>query len=122
MTSIWESLAGLAAAESERTARAETKPSRTAKAKFRSSLAWRRARYAALAANAQRNGGTARCELCGAAAAPGKPLHVDHIEAVSKNRARRFDKENLQVMCEDCNIGKLNGPAADFRPTELATK
>ena len=52
----------------------------------------------------------------------GKPLHVDHIEAVSKNWARRFDKENLQVMCEDCNIGKLNGPAADFRPTELATK
>src|SRR5262245_29697522 len=82
-----------------RTERDARQPSRKAKQEFRSSLAWRRVRYAVLAESAARNGGTARCELCGRAGMPEAPLHVDHVEAVSKNWSRRFDRTNLQVMC-----------------------
>ncbi len=71
-------------------------PQKDAKAAFRSSIAWRRTRYGVLAANAARHGGVAQCELCGARAAPGAPLHCDHVEAVSKNWARRLDPTNLQ--------------------------
>jgi hypothetical protein len=100
--------------EAERRARS---PSQADKKAFRSSIGWRRVRFAALAANAARNGGTAKCELCGATAqSSGAPLHADHVEAVSRNWSRRLDPTNIQIMCCDCNTGKLDGPAADFRP------
>ena len=83
--------------------------------KFRASLPWRRTRYKVLAENAERNGGIARCELCGVAGQTGAPLHVDHVEAISRNWERRLDATNLQVLCADCNVGKLAGPARDFR-------
>jgi 5-methylcytosine-specific restriction endonuclease McrA len=107
--------AEFAAAEAERAAR---RPSRAAKREFRASIGWRRVRYAVLAENAERNGGVARCELCGTAGKPEAPLHVDHIEAVSKDWSRRFDRSNLQTLCSNCNVGKLDGPAADFRPAK----
>ncbi|MGH7057844.1 MAG: HNH endonuclease [Acetobacteraceae bacterium] len=83
-----------------------------ARRKFRASMAWRRVRYKVLAANAAKNGGKARCELCGAAAEAGKPLHVDHILPVSTAAgwARRLDMNVLRVCCADCNIGRLNSP------------
>ena len=111
MPTAEEVLAGIRAAREP----APEKPRRRKSQIFRASIAWRRTRYAVLAASAARHGGVARCELCGAGAAPGAPLHVDHIEAVSKNWARRLDQTNLQVLCPDCNVGKLDGPAADFR-------
>ena len=79
---------------------------------FRASLQWRKMRYDVLADNAERNGGLVTCELCLSSMGS---MHVDHIEALSKNFDRRLDKSNLQVLCKDCNIGKLDGPAADFR-------
>ena len=82
--------------------------------RFRSSMAWRRARYAALA---KANG---RCQCCGRRAGPDVQLHVDHIEPVSKAWDRRLDPSNLQVLCESCNIGKLDGPARDWREREPA--
>ncbi len=109
MVSVAEALTGVV-----REQRAAA-PAADAKAAFRSSIAWRRMRYAALAENAAKHGGKAECELCGARAAPGAPLHVDHVEAVSKNWGRRLDRMNLQVLCPDCNVGKLDGPARDFR-------
>lgn len=104
--------------------RAEQEARRKKKARGRSrdfyaSVAWRRMRYAVLAANAGRNDGVARCELCGTAAAAGSPLHVDHIEPLSRAWARRLDRTNLQVLCGNCNGGKLAGPAQDFRPAEV---
>jgi 5-methylcytosine-specific restriction endonuclease McrA len=117
MPSVAESLAAIDETEAQRARHIGTK---AAKQKFRASLAWRRLRFAVLAANATRNGGTARCELCGNAGTPGASLHVDHIEAVSKNWARRLDRTNCQVLCGDCNVGKLDGPAADFRPAPVA--
>ena len=106
-------------AEAERRwAAAEDK--RTRSRQFYSSLPWRRTRYSILAESAERNGGTAQCELCGATAAPGAPLNVDHIEPLSKAWERRLDKSNLQVLCGACNHGKLDGAAQDWRTPEPA--
>lgn len=37
----------------------------------------------------------------------GSELHVDHIRPVSKGGSQ-FDKENLQLLCRDCNLEKGN--------------
>jgi 5-methylcytosine-specific restriction endonuclease McrA len=83
--------------------------------RFRSSMAWRRVRYAVLA---RANG---RCECCGARASDSVRLHVDHIAPVSKAWDRRLDPDNLQVLCESCNVGKWDGPARDWRDGAVET-
>lgn len=45
-----------------------------------------------------------RCRICGATAADGVTLHVDHIVPVSKGG--RTEPSNLQVLCSRCNRGK----------------
>jgi len=45
-----------------------------------------------------------RCKICGATAADGVKLHVDHIVPVSKGG--RTDPQNLRTLCERCNMGK----------------
>ena len=48
-----------------------------------------------------------RCQHCGASPATGGPrLHVDHIIAWSAGGDTVF--ENLQALCETCNLGKSN--------------
>lgn len=48
------------------------------------------------------------CRACGASPAltPGLSLHVDHIKAWS--RGGETVDENLQTLCEGCNLGKSN--------------
>ena len=47
----------------------------------------------------------AKCKLCGATPQDGKTkLHVDHITPWAKGGETVF--ENLQILCEKCNIGK----------------
>ncbi len=46
-----------------------------------------------------------RCKACGSSADDG-PLHVDHIVPVSKGGATT--RENLQTLCQACNLGKSN--------------
>ena len=48
----------------------------------------------------------ARCRLCGATPQSGARLHIDHILPWSKGGETVL--ENLQVLCEQCNIGKSN--------------
>ena len=48
----------------------------------------------------------ARCQLCGAIPQDGVRLHVDHIEPWSEGGETVI--ENLQILCEACNIGKSN--------------
>ena len=45
-----------------------------------------------------------RCVLCGASAAEGAKLHVDHIFPVSKGG--KTVPSNLRTLCERCNLGK----------------
>lgn len=47
-----------------------------------------------------------RCCICGISAREGAKLHVDHIVPVSKGGKTVMD--NLQTLCERCNLGKSN--------------
>jgi 5-methylcytosine-specific restriction endonuclease McrA len=49
-----------------------------------------------------------KCKICGASPAikPGTILHVDHIKAWDKGGETIM--ENLQTLCDRCNIGKSN--------------
>jgi len=118
MTTVAAALAAVEAHRAAQEARAKAKPTTDAKQRFYRSLPWRRMRYAVLAESAERNGGVARCELCGVTAAPGAPLNIDHIEPLSRAWGRRLDRSNLQVLCGACNHGKLASRAQDFRPVE----
>lgn len=69
---------------------------------------WRQVRFDAL----RKAGG--RCCLCGATAASGAVLHVDHIKPKSIFPALAFESSNLQVLCADCNMGKGNRSQDDF--------
>lgn len=71
---------------------------------------WRRLRYLAL----KNCGG--RCQCCGAKASEGAVLHVDHIKPRYKFPELSLWLDNLQVLCEDCNIGKGAWDDTDWRP------
>lgn len=42
-------------------------------------------------------------------------LHVDHIKPISRFPELALIFNNLQVLCKDCNLGKLNDDYTDFR-------
>jgi hypothetical protein len=48
-----------------------------------------------------------RCLLCGNSPDNGITLHVDHIKPRSLFPELALEKSNLQVLCEDCNLGKM---------------
>lgn len=77
---------------------------------FYDSDQWRLLRYQVL----KRYGG--RCQCCGRGAADGVTLHVDHIQPRSKRPDLELDMNNLQVLCADCNLGKLAWDTTDWRP------
>ena len=61
-----------------------------------------------------------RCQLCGATAADGYKLHVDHIIPVSKGG--KTEMGNLRTLCERCNMGKgakIETPS-ELTPEEFA--
>jgi 5-methylcytosine-specific restriction endonuclease McrA len=76
---------------------------------FYSSQKWKEIRYIAL----QQSGG--KCTLCGASSKDGVQLHVDHIIPRSIAPKKRFDLDNLQILCSDCNLGKSNYDTTDWR-------
>lgn len=76
---------------------------------FLASAEWRRLRYATLV----RYG--AKCLACGADRRSGAAMHVDHIKPMWTHWDLRADPENLQVLCEDCNLGKGAGDTTDWR-------
>lgn len=76
---------------------------------FYISREWRAIRYQALKAN------DGRCELCGASKHDGTMLHVDHILPRSKFPKLELEPTNLQILCEDCNLGKSNKDQTDWR-------
>lgn len=73
---------------------------------FYNSPEWRMVRYEIL----RRDG--AKCACCRTTE---KPVHVDHIKPLRVFWALRLDPNNLQVLCEDCNVGKGTRHADDWR-------
>ena len=57
-----------------------------------------------------------KCMCCGATPAMGAVMHVDHIVPISKAPDLALQFDNLQVLCEECNLGKSNTDQTDFRP------
>lgn len=76
---------------------------------FYQSDEWRKLRYQAL----KRSAGA--CECCGRGGSPSSPLHVDHIKPRARYPERSLDLDNLQVLCEDCNLGKGAWDETDWR-------
>ena len=63
---------------------------------------WRSVRYDVLKAS------DGKCALCGRSKQDGIVLHVDHIKPRSKYPDMELAPSNMQVLCEDCNMGKSN--------------
>jgi 5-methylcytosine-specific restriction endonuclease McrA len=59
----------------------------------------------------KRDGG--RCVLCGNSKKEGVKLHVDHILPRSKGGKDTLD--NLQTLCQPCNLGKGNRDNRNWR-------
>lgn len=81
---------------------------------FYKSDAWRALRFGAL----KRSDG--KCVLCGRSHREHAViLHVDHIKPRSKYPQLALDASNLQVLCEDCNLGKSNRDTTDWRGSNV---
>lgn len=70
---------------------------------------WRELRYKALV----KYGPT--CQCCGATRGNGVVIHVDHIKPRSKFPKLQLELSNMQILCADCNLGKSNKDATDWR-------
>jgi len=79
------------------------------KQSFYRTPAWRKLRYEALIRCGR------ACMCCGAKPSDGIILHVDHVKPRSKYPKLALDINNLQILCEDCNLGKSNIYEDDFR-------
>ena len=73
---------------------------------FYDSPEWRSIRYLVLRERGR------KCEACGSQK---QPMHVDHIKPRSKYTELELVKNNLQVLCADCNLGKSNKFEDDWR-------
>jgi 5-methylcytosine-specific restriction endonuclease McrA len=104
-----KSKADVAVAVIETVRRIERAKALQRKAAFRNTKKWTQLRYRIL-----RERG-ARCECCGATAADGKRIDVDHIKPASKHPELALEPSNLQVLCGDCNSGKSNIDETDWR-------
>lgn len=103
--------------KSKRERRVEKKAKWAAKKpddRFYKSEEWRAVRFVAL------KRGKGCCNLCGRSNRDhGVILHVDHIKPRSRFPALSLDASNLQVLCEDCNLGKGNRDTTDYRGTNV---
>lgn len=85
-------------------------PGYTGGDRFYSSTEWRQVRYLALKLS------EGCCMCCGTRASRGSPLHVDHIVPRWRRPDLSLSLANLQILCEDCNIGKGAWDETDWRP------
>lgn len=93
--------------------KATARPDRDERQTFYNSPEWRTLRYQALA----RHGAT--CQCCGRSRKDGTVLHVDHVKPISRFPELRLSLQNLQVLCEDCNMGKGGWDQTDWRPSSV---
>lgn len=90
-------------------AKAPWKPVISLDDSFFKSLKWRQLRYLVL----RNTGGL--CQSCGAGAKDGVRIHVDHIKPRCTHPELSLCLDNLQVLCEDCNVGKGSWDDTDWR-------
>lgn len=76
---------------------------------FYKSGEWRSLRYSAF----EQYGNYCCC--CGRSPKDGVVLHVDHIKPRSLFPELALELDNLQILCEECNLGKSNRFATDWR-------
>jgi len=76
---------------------------------FYHSKAWRSLRVKAILKYGR------KCCLCGRSVKDGIVLHVDHIKPRSKFPKLELKLWNLQILCEDCNLGKSNHYQDDWK-------
>jgi len=75
---------------------------------------WRKLRYKVL----KNHEGSCMC--CGRSKVKdGVTVHVDHIKPRSKHPKLSLDYNNLQILCEDCNVGKSNTDVTDWREKDI---
>lgn len=61
-----------------------------------------------------------KCMMCGRSPKEdGIKIHVDHIKPMSRFPELGLVFSNLQILCEDCNIGKGNRYKTDWRPGNI---
>ena len=72
---------------------------------------WRKLRYQVIREN------DSKCMACGRSPKLHSVImHVDHIKPISKFPELKLEKSNLQILCDDCNLGKGNTDSIDWRP------
>ena len=81
--------------------------------KFYRSAEWLELRYKTLVQYGR------KCMCCGTEDAV---FHVDHIKPRSKYPELQLDPNNLQILCEACNLGKSNKDETDFRLCKTSGK
>jgi len=79
---------------------------------FLQSYDWRRLRMMVLKQHGS------RCQCCGATPADGLMMHVDHIKPRRTHPHLALVLDNLQVLCEVCNHGKVNWDDTDWRTAQ----
>ena len=77
--------------------------------KFYKTREWRTIRMAAL------KNSEGVCTCCGARASDGVQLHVDHIIPRYKAPNLSLDINNVQILCDDCNMGTGAWDDTDWR-------
>lgn len=80
---------------------------------FYASWEWKRLRYDFIK-DKQR-----RCECCGASPTDGIRIVVDHIKPIRRFWHLRLDRMNLQMLCDDCNMGKGSRDETDWRQSNV---
>lgn len=73
---------------------------------FYTSKEWRKLRYRVLRDQPH------KCACCGSVE---QPFHVDHVKPRFKYPELELDYDNLQILCEDCNMGKGGWDETDWR-------
>lgn len=59
-----------------------------------------------------------KCCLCGRShREDGVKIHADHIKPRSTHPRLELVEDNIQLLCEDCNLGKSNRYSTDWRPS-----
>lgn len=76
---------------------------------FYASWEWKRLRYDFLKEKER------RCQCCGATPGGRVVIHVDHVRPIRKHWHLRLDASNLQILCQDCNMGKGSRDETDWR-------